>query len=71
MEPTKEEEIVQFMKMTLLSRLFSDRNQTHPVAQSLSGPSRGYTQKDDLPNAQTLFYADPYGLNVMQCAEIT
>lgn len=35
MEHTKKEEIGQFMKMTLLSRLCYDRNQTHPVAQSL------------------------------------
>lgn len=74
MELTKKEEIGQFMKMTCLSRLCYDRNQTHPVAQSL--PASLASAKATLIvmtslKSPTLLYMDPYGLNVMQCAEIT
>lgn len=74
MELTKKEEIGQFMKMTFRSRLCYDRNQTHPVAQSLpaSLPSAKATLKVLTSlKPRTLFYIDPYGLNVMQCARIT
>lgn len=73
MKLTKKTEVEQFMKMSLLSRLSYDRNQTHPVAQSL--PASLVSAKATLkvmtslkPN--TLFYKDPYGPDVMQCAEI-
>lgn len=74
MELTKKEEIGQFMKMTRLSRHCYDRNQTLPVAQSL--PASLASAKATLKvmtslKPQTLFYIDPCGLNVMQCAEIT
>lgn len=74
MELTKKEEIEQFMKITLLSSLCFDRNQTHPVAQSL--PASLASAKATLKvmtslKPKTLFYIDPYGLNVMQCAETT
>lgn len=57
------------MKMTLLSGLCYDRNQTHPVAQSL--PASLASAKATLKvmtstKPRTLFYIRPYGLNVMQ-----
>lgn len=69
MELTKKEEIGQFMKMTPLSRLCFDRNQTRPVAQNL--PASLASAKATLKamtslKPPTLFYMDPYGLDVMQ-----
>lgn len=68
-ELTEKEEIGQFMKMTPLSRLCFDRNQTRPVAQSL--PASVASAKATLKvmtslKPPTLFYMDPYGLDVMQ-----
>lgn len=74
MDLTKKEEIGQFMKMTPLSRLCYDRNQIHPVAQSLPASLASAMAKLKVMTSlklQTLFCIDPYGLNVMQCAEIT
>lgn len=68
-ELTKKEGRGQFMKMTLLFRLSFDRNQTHPVAQCF--PASLVSAKATLKvmtssKPLTLFYMDPYGLNVMQ-----
>lgn len=71
-ELTKKEEIGQFMKMTLLSRLSYDRNQTHPVARSLPlslASAKATFKVMTSLKPVTLFYMDPYSLNVMRCAE--
>lgn len=67
-------EIGQFMKMTLGSRLGYDRSQTHPVAQNLPAPlapAKTTLRVMTSLKPHTLFYMDPYGPNVKQCAEIT